>query len=79
MAAYDESVSIAHRALLAAQAAKDFDTEVSLSFGLQLAYHALGEYPRSIDFGESVMSSMDENEVQKRFGSVGLLSVLSRG
>ncbi|HLC42025.1 MAG TPA: hypothetical protein VJO34_10440, partial [Methylomirabilota bacterium] len=75
---YDRAVTVGQRDLIVATDFGHFALKVVTNFRLGQVYHALGDYPRAIDFFKRNMKALDGELVHERFDMAGLPSVLSR-
>lgn len=76
----DHRLSVEHgrRALDIAKSLDDLGLRVRTNLGLGQAYHVLGDYPRAIESLECNVSELQGDLLGRRFGLVGVASVLSR-
>jgi transcriptional regulator with AAA-type ATPase domain/tetratricopeptide (TPR) repeat protein len=76
----DHPLSIEHgrRALDIARSVDDLGLRVRTTHGLGQTYHSLGDYPRAIEALERNISDLQGDLLGRRFGMVGVASVLSR-
>jgi class 3 adenylate cyclase/tetratricopeptide (TPR) repeat protein len=78
MGEHDRAVELVQRDLHTANEFKDFACRVLANFCLGQAYHALGDYPRAIDFLQRNVGALEGDLLYERFDLPGLASVLSR-
>ena len=75
----DSAVEFGHRALTIAEDLGDLALRVEANYRLGQVYHALGNYPRAIEFLKSAVALLEGDLIRERFGfQFGLPSVLSR-
>ena len=76
----DPPLSVEHgrRALDIAHSVNDLGLRVRTNLGLGQAYHVLGDYPRAIEALERNVADLQGDLLGRRFGLVGVASVLSR-
>ncbi len=77
MGEHDQAIAAAERTLAIATAGEDFGLQVVPNAYLGFAYHALGDYHWAMDFLRRNVADLEGDLAHKRFGQVGLLSVLS--
>jgi class 3 adenylate cyclase/tetratricopeptide (TPR) repeat protein len=75
---HDRAIELMQRDLRASNEFKDFAGRVLANFCLGQAYHALGDYPRAIDFLQRNVGALEDDLLYERFDLPGLASVLSR-
>src|SRR4029450_3983129 len=78
LAAYDQAIAAAQRALALAMASGDVVLHALASRDLGLAYQAQGEYQQAIDSLGQTVASLEGARRHERFGQVFLPAVLSR-
>jgi class 3 adenylate cyclase/tetratricopeptide (TPR) repeat protein len=74
----DRAVESGERALALATALGDFTLQVMATFFVGLAYHALGDYRRAVDFFSRNVASLTGDLIHERFGMTGFPSVMAR-
>jgi class 3 adenylate cyclase/tetratricopeptide (TPR) repeat protein len=75
---HQQYVEICHRELSVFATFRNFSSQVVAYFLTGQAYHALGEYPRAVDFLRHNVGALEGNLLYERFDLPGLASVLSR-
>jgi tetratricopeptide (TPR) repeat protein len=75
---HQQYVEIGHRELSIFAHFRNFPNQVVAYFLTGQAYHALGDYPRAIDFLQHNVGALEGNLLFERFDLPGLASVLSR-
>jgi class 3 adenylate cyclase/tetratricopeptide (TPR) repeat protein len=74
----DRAVESGERALALATALADFTLQVMATFFVGLAYHALGDYRRAVDFFSRNVASLTGDLIRERFGMTGFPSAMAR-
>jgi DNA-binding NtrC family response regulator/tetratricopeptide (TPR) repeat protein len=75
---HHRSVEYGRRALDIAQSVNDLTLRVRTNLGLGQTYHVLGDYPRAVAALEQNVTELQGDLLGRRFGLVGVASVLSR-
>jgi tetratricopeptide (TPR) repeat protein len=75
---HQQYVEICHRELSVFAHFRNFPNQVVAYFLTGQAYHALGDYPRAIDFLRHNVGALEGDLLYERFDLPGLASVLSR-
>jgi len=75
---HHRSVEYGQRALDIAQSVNDLTLRVRTNLGLGQAYHVLGDYQRAVAVLEQNVTELQGDLLGRRFGLVGVASVLSR-
>ena len=75
---HHRSVEYGRRALDIAESVNDLTLRVRTNLGLGQTYHVLGEYQRAVAVLEQNVADLQGDLLGRRFGMVGVASVLSR-
>jgi hypothetical protein len=75
---HHRSVEYGRRAIDIARSVDDLTLRVRTNLGLGQAYHVLGDYPRAVEVLEGNVTELQGDLLGRRFGLVGVASVLSR-
>jgi tetratricopeptide (TPR) repeat protein len=75
---YDQALAAGEHALAIVATLADFPLHVEMNFRLGQVYHAIGEYPRSMNFLRRNVESLTGELLYERFGHGYVISVFSR-